>query len=120
MPLTEFNLRQFTGSMEKHAISFLCKPLKVFCSDGVAYLAKEGNAYWLIDAILSHYPNARRQFGEEMQVWKLDVKDDKALLYCVNSEGKKIITQKIEFTDFPLETITLRLVNNMLYLPSEE
>lgn len=121
--MTEHDLRQFTGSTEKHNLSLMCKRLKVFCSDGVKYLAEKGEAFWLVDAILSHFPRANKipQLKDDMQFWHLKVDEKKqAVLYCTDGRtDKHLIEQKIPFTDFPLAEVKLYLANGMLYLPSE-
>lgn len=123
MALTETDLRHFTGSEERHNLSLMCKPLKIYCSDGVKYMAEKGNAFWLVDAILSHFPKANKnpRLQNDMQFWTLKVNPDhSAVLFCTDGrDSKHLIEQKIPYTDFPLPEIKLYLANGLLYLPSE-
>lgn len=55
--LTQDYLNKFSGSDELHS-----HWLKQFVySDGVKFLADEGQAYWLLDAIALHQPNLLRK-----------------------------------------------------------
>ena|SRR3990167_8814911 len=109
-------LRQFSGTEGWHKLTFL----PVLCTDGVKYLADRAGAYWLVDAIASYLPNVRRT-GDRMAVCKLK-KIAKSWLLTLEA-GEKTIKQKIEYSDFPLEEITLYLCDNgfswCLLLPSE-
>jgi hypothetical protein len=97
-------------------------------TDGVKALAEGGSAYWLIDAIASHQPQARK-IGW-FQVWSLDKqKNGTWLLVCRPDSGQPAaITQKIEFSDFPMDSIQLWVEQSgdpegnllwVLLLPSE-
>ena len=104
------NLEQFTGSEHyyQHWTGF-----GVY-TDGVKYLADKCRAHWLIDAILSY----RRK--EPFQIWELKVNDKKAVLTMKEDIGQPIlVTQKIGFTDFPLESIKLYFIDSVLLLTSE-
>jgi hypothetical protein len=58
--------------------------------------------------------------SEEFQVWKLKVRSDHtATLSCEDGNGHAVFTKEIEYTDFPLDEITLWFVNNTILLPSE-
>ena len=88
-------------------------------------MAEVGGAYWLIDAIASYQPDKRIRNNPELkafQVWKLAVHEDKggATLTMRGDSGQPvIITQKIEYTDFPLPEIILWVCDDTLMLPSE-
>jgi hypothetical protein len=89
-------------------------------------LAEKAGAVWLIDAIASHQPKVlRNKMLQEFQLWTLKVKDKTAVLTCQEDTGtKNIVKQEIEYTDFPLEEITLYVepMGNgqfCLLLPSE-
>ncbi len=122
-------LQQFTGTTQwyRHQMT----PKAVY-TDGVQYLAAKGEAYWLIDAIVSHLftPQMKRAIAKDsrlgtLQFWKLKVADDRtAVLGCyADSNVKPAITQKIPFTDFPLSEIDIWVGFDgdrwTLYLPSE-
>jgi hypothetical protein len=57
---------------------------------------------------------------EEFQVWKLAVRPARtATLTCDDGKGHIVFTKEIEYTDFPLEEITLYFANRVIHLPSE-
>jgi hypothetical protein len=45
--------------------------------------------------------------------------DHTATLSCEDGNGKTVFTKEIEFTDFPLDEITLYFTNNTILLPGE-
>jgi hypothetical protein len=94
-------------------------------TDGVVFLAEAAHAHWLTDAIAS-YQHDRRVRTEEFQVWRLtvDVHTCRATLTMSDGNSRSpIITQSIEYTDFPLVMIDMWLVASgdhwVLMLPSE-
>jgi hypothetical protein len=91
-------------------------------TDGVKFLIDSADAHWLLDLIFSY---DRR---EEFQVWKMVVtrkivqgrNKTCAVVTMKTDSGKPIlIQQKIPFTDFPLDEITLWVEDGVLLLPSE-
>jgi hypothetical protein len=111
------DLNQFTGSenWHRHGIN-----RNVLFTDGAKYVADEGGAYWLLDAIAICQQHEKRVADEEFQVWTLKVREDRtASLICGDGNDNIVYTQHIEFTDFPLDEITLWFTNNTIYLPSE-
>jgi hypothetical protein len=105
-------------------------------TEGVAYLAKNAECYWLIDAIASHQFEAkvlRNLRLKEFQLWMLNVGDshefikpaagNAAVLTCWEDtpkpESKPAIIQQTPFTDFPLSEIKLYLQDKVLLFPSE-
>jgi len=115
--LKQSDLRHFTGSEQwyRHGIN-----RKVLFTDGAKHAADTGGAYWLLDeiALIQSYDKAIA--AEEFQVWKLKVRTDRtATLSCEDGNGNTVFTKEIEFTDFPLDEITLWFANNVIYLPSE-
>jgi hypothetical protein len=111
------DLAHFTGSetFYRHALSAGC-----VYTEGVQYLAEAGSAYWLLDAILCPQPHDAALRAADFQVWTLTVRDDRsATLSCTDGDDQLLYTQPIEWTDFPLNTVTLWFANRTLYLPSE-
>ena len=109
MILTKNDLTQFTGTENyyKHWLG-------IVYTDGVKYLAEKAQAYWLIDAIASY----RR--SEPFQIWSLDVKGRQAVLTMVEDTGRpELVRQEIGYTDFPIDSIKLYLIDKVLLLPSE-
>ena len=103
-----YALGQFTGTESYYrywgGISFL--------TDGVKYLADEAGCYWLLDAIGSYQAELAKHLDQrfrEMQFWTLKVNADKsAVLTCIADKGETpAVTQKIEWTDFPLPEIQI-------------
>jgi hypothetical protein len=79
-----------------------------------------GGAYWLLDEIAIIQPYDKRVAAEEFQVWKLVVRPDRtATLTCEDGNGNVVFTKELEYTDFPLDEVTLWFANNTIYLPSE-
>ena len=77
---------------------------------GVEELAETHGAYWLIDAIASHLMYSHVA-GESFQVWNLEVKGTAATLSMTDGNGDTaIVTQHIEYTDFPPPGCELWLV----------
>ena len=121
--ITEADLQQFCGSCTwyRHWTG------KLTYTEGVQYLAECAKAYWLIDAIASYQGQevlTRDHLLREFQVWTLTVHEDRtARLECVPDTGQPpVITQDIEWTDFPLSEIKLYVCLGeklCLMLPSE-
>lgn len=116
--LTQANLAQFSGTTRyyQHWLRRL-----VF-TDGVHYVAETGGAYWLIDAIASYQPKLLKDpILQQFQHWilKVDLDNQKAQLICEKDSDDVVLTQDIEFTDFPLDEIRFYLVTGVLMLPSE-
>lgn len=110
------NLGQFTGTERYHRHTLA----RLLYTDGVEFLAENADCYWLIDAIASYQPQLKSQRLREFQVWTLTVKDRSAILTCrEDSDCEPVVTQEIEFTDFPLPEIKLWVENGVLLLPSE-
>lgn len=102
-----------TEDLHKHWLGLLY-------TDGVQFLAEGAGAYWLIDAIASHQPKARKDpMLCEFQLWTLKVKKNKAVLTCERDTNDVAIRQRIPYTDFPLDDVKLYLENGVLMLPSE-
>lgn len=103
-------LSQFTGS------ETLAHYGKILVTEGVRFLAKNAQCYWLLDVIASYQPQLKE---EHYQFWKLHKNGNSAVVICERDTDEEILRQDIEFTDFPLDTITLYVVNQTVMLPSE-
>jgi hypothetical protein len=115
--LTERDLRQFTGSEHwyQHSLN-----RNVTYTDGAKHVADEGGAYWLLDTIAICQRHEKNVAAQGFQVWTLKVREDRsASLICDDGNDNIVYTQDIEFTDFPIEQITLWFSNGVIYLPSE-
>lgn len=116
----KWDLSMFHGTTQYHKHLFPGKsPLLI--TDGCKYIRDRLNAYWLFDALLSYQSNkALRDIN--FQVWELRrlKKDMSWVLICREDSGKKkIITQFIEFSDFPLDLIKIWVIDHVALLPSE-
>ncbi|WP_315729867.1 DUF6876 family protein [Bradyrhizobium sp. SZCCHNRI2010] len=117
--LKKEDLDHFTGS-ETWYRHPLCRD--VLYTDGVKHVAEKGGAYWLIDKIatLQALPLVRVQ---EFQTWKLFVNDSRAKLTCDDGNGNIVHSEKIDYTDFPLDEIAMWVQfdgeNRTILLPSE-
>lgn len=122
-------LNQFTGSTQFYRNAF---NRAVLYTEGVQYLAENGEAYWLIDAIAIHIGSREFQLAAAqderislIHFWKLAVSPDRSanLTALADSGETPFIVQKIPFTDFPLEQIDIWAGNNgegfTLMLPGE-
>ncbi len=112
--LTQRDLDQFTGT-ENHYRHYT----NYKYTDGVKYMAEKAGAYWLINEIFIitvYNKNLQRDFV----AWKLKkTKDTAAILSCEDGNYNKLFSKKIDFTDFPLDSIDLWFEDGVLILPSE-
>lgn len=118
------NLSNFTGTENYYSN----KRYPFVYTDGIKYLAENGEAYWLLDAIASWQGEPIIKDDQDLnriQFWKLKINPDQsAILICERDQDDIVITQKIPFTDFPITEITLYLCGmginrGVLILPSE-
>jgi len=116
--LTQSDLDQFIGSEE-----FFRHQLGMVYTQGVHFLAEQAGAFWLIDAIASHQPSLRRNSRlKDFQLWTLTVNaaENSAVLTCQeDSDLPAVVTQDIEFTDFPMPEIKLYVCGRTIMLRSE-
>jgi hypothetical protein len=109
-------LKQFHGSEVFY--NYQSNSIKLLLTEGVKYLVDNASAYWLIDLITSY--QCYKYFEQEpFQTWKL--KRDLESWSIIANDGNNIelAKQTIEFSDFPLDEITLWLVDGIIMLPSE-
>jgi len=118
MTLTTADLSHFTGTNQYYRHW----AMRLVYTDGVKYVADDGDAYWLLDAISSYQTRTflKDPMLQEFQVWKLTVTaDQKGILVCERDTNDVVVTQEIAYTDFPLSEIKLYLVESVLMLLSE-
>lgn len=110
----EQSLPQFIGTEQYHKLSIF----PVVATDGVAYLAKECEAYWFTDLLAAAWMRWNAK-GEEFLVVKM-VKNGREAVVTVDDGNENILeTQKIEYTDFPLDEIKVYVTDGVMLLPSE-
>ena len=116
--LSKSDLREFTGTDNwyRHPLN-----RAVLFTDGAKHVADAGGAYWLLDEIALAQRYQRKVAAEAFQSWTLtvDLTSQTATLICGDGNGNAVFTKPIEYTDFPLESVTLWFENNTIYLPSE-
>src|SRR5665648_620616 len=113
-------LDQFIGTSKYHKHLFPGKS-PIALTDGCKYVRDACKAYWLFDAILS-YQCDKVLKGINFQIWELKrlKKDLSWVLTCrEDSDKKAIISQAIEFSDFPMDDIKIWVIDRVALLPSE-
>ena len=118
--MLQCELNQFIGSENyyKHFLGY-------HYTDGVKYLAEKAGAYWLLDAIFSHiHTNQILREEEDFLSWKLKpTKNAGCILTGDDGNNNILVTQVIEYTDFPFDQIDkdfmLFFTNGILLLTSE-
>ena len=90
-------------------------------TDGIGHLADRAEAHWLlsdIGAVFGHHPKVKEM---PFQLWALVVDEDrKAILTCrEDCNTPAIYEQNYEYTDFPVGTWKMYLIDGVLMLPSE-
>jgi len=141
LPIEKLRTRldHFHGTHEYHRLNQM---FKLVATDGVAWLMKNAEAYWLFDAIGSYQPRlAKIEELREFQYWLLsvggrgEIGDDVrypmmvpkernvAVLTCWRDTPKvglkPVVRQVIEYSDFPLSETSFYLQEGVLMLPSE-
>ena len=127
--LNQSDLHQFQGDLERFRHSL--NPVVIY-TPSIQYLAEKGEAYWLIDAIVSwigsvefNEAKARDARINYMHFWTLEVGEGSTakLIAKADSPDEPFIVQEIPFTDFPLSRISIWAGFHgehwTLYLPSE-
>jgi len=119
--LTETDLNRFCGTMQYYRYLLGLK-----LTDGVKYLADEAGAYWLLDIIAS-YQTDQKICNLHFQVWELKLlpKDEATgrqpavVTMKTDTNHPLLVKQDITHTDFPLDSITLYLIDGVILLTSE-
>lgn len=112
------DLRNFTGTESYFRFSAIMRNFVL--TDGTKYLAEECGCYWLMDLVASH----RHNYKDEGFVVAKMKKDGKGCLVRLEDGNDNILAkQHVEYTDFPLEEITLYVCRQgdlfVILLPSE-
>ena len=110
------NLPQFIGSQT--LIPHFIGKNKIHLTEGADYIRNSCDSYWLFDIILS-YQNDKRLLNQHFQVWRLSKFNDSGVVVCEDGNDNLLLKQVIEFTDFPLNSITFWLVQDVCMLPTE-
>jgi hypothetical protein len=116
MKLTHDDLRQFTGTCHWYRHGLM---RNITFTDGVMYVAETAGAHWLIDKVATNQLEPRIR-AEDWQSWKLKVNEDQtATLTCDDGNGNVLHSERLDWTDFPLDQIELWVEGNVILLPSE-
>ena len=113
-------LQKFHGTSQYYKHLFPGKS-PIILTDGCKYVRDDFNAYWLFIAILS-YQDDKLLKKVNFQIWELQrlKKDLSWLLTCREDTNKKaLISQAIEFSDFPIDYIKIWVIGSVALLPSE-
>lgn len=126
-------LKQFIGTVGYTIYSPIFRYVAI--TDGVKYLAEKASCYWLLDeiAIAQKTPKFLNDPAlKEVLSWKLKKSEpeenySEAFLTCEKDKDIIVFLKKIEFTDFPLNEITIysqhTIIDDKVYivlmLPSE-
>jgi hypothetical protein len=114
------SLREFHGTEEYHKHLYPGRSA-LLITDGCKYVRDDLKANWLFDAILS-YQSYLFKLKVNFQIWELKQlkKDLSWLLTCKEDNGSTtVVTQSIEFSDFPIDYIKIWVIDNIALLPSE-
>lgn len=115
--LTQAVLRQFTGTENwyRHALN-----RAVLFTDGAKHVADAGGAYWLLDEIALAQRYEQAVAAQSFQCWKLTVNPDHTgNLVCEDGNGNAVYQKALDYTDFPVASVTLWVADNTILLPSE-
>jgi hypothetical protein len=114
-------LEQFNGTENYYRLP-ICGTLY---TDGVQFLATEGKAFWLVtDASIVAKSLQDKSRFIIVDFKKLTANEKEKLGYAAkvsysDGNGQVFTTQFYHLTDFPLETLRLYFIDNILLLPSE-
>ena len=111
-------LPNFYGTESYHRWSVLFP--RFVMTDGAKYIADSCDAYWLMDAIASHFKSYK---SNGFVVAKLKQHKKGFVLRIEDGNDNAFATQAIEYSDFPLDETMLYVVDNgdfwVILLPSE-
>ena len=94
------NLRHFTGTEQYHRFHS-----QTVLTDGALYLAEVARCFWLMDVFASHLREIVTDHG--LACLKLKLVGEGASVVIDDGDENILAQQLIEYTDFPLEEITL-------------
>lgn len=107
----------FTGSEHAYKYKF-----DYIFTDGIKFIAEETNSFWFLDVVISYkFDDYKRMKDVYYQHWTLQRIDDtdSFLIEGRNDDMETVITQKIEFSDFPFNKYEIMIINDTILLPSE-
>lgn len=120
--LNPADFSQFTGTTAYYQYSPLFA--NFLLTDGTKFLAEKAECYWLMDKIaalqihptIKNHPQLRT-----IQFWKLTVHDDRsATLLCEWDYNEMVYEERIDYTDFPLDSVKVWVQRTRLSEDSKE
>ena len=92
----------------------------LYFTEGIKTLRDLCSCQWLIDAILSYQPKCIKDpMLKECQFWDLKKEKNSWMLICRRDKEDVAFTQRIGSSDFPLDSITIWVMDGIILLPSE-
>lgn len=114
--LAEIEAR-FSGGSDTIYRHWLCRAHAY--TAGVQFLASIAGAYWLIDEIILAQMDGELR-KQPFQVWTLTVQENSTgLLLVDDGNGNELLVKSLSYTDFPMPSFVLWLVDQTLLLPCE-
>ncbi len=96
-----------------HRLAANLKTISFYYTDGIDYLTKSAECFWLLDLIASHQKSPYLKVNP-FQVWTLTKTDNTAVIKCTDGNSHELAYQFLEYTSFPLQEITLYLSEGSL------
>lgn len=92
------------GLAQFHGTEGYTRYMTLLLTDGMKYLAEQGECWWLMDVVASY----QHQLVKEkihFQLWQIKKNEDNSCkVTCREDTGEKpVVEQEIEYTDFPLD-----------------
>lgn len=86
-------------------------------TDGVAYLREKAQCRWLMDLILSVQ---HKLIDESFQEWNLCKSNTGTwVISCNDGNDNMLYSKDISYSDFPLDSVVLWVVDKVVMLPRE-
>lgn len=115
------NLKRFTGSPHIFKVSLL----NTGYTEGIQYLAQQANCYWLITDVSTIGKRLmKKSYFVGINYIYLSEEEQRQTGYTAkvtygHGNGKTFFTQGYEWTDFPLKSLKLFYIDDILLLPGE-
>ena len=111
-------LDQFHGT-EHYYEHRLTNRMRLLLTEGCYFLREYARAWWLFDIITS-YQGSGPLKDQEFQVCTLQKQlNGSWVITCMDGNDHALITQTVEYSDFPLENITVWVESGVALLPGE-
>jgi hypothetical protein len=117
MNIQEFEkeLKWFSGSEN---ITRYMGGLELFLTDGMLFVCREAQSFWLIDLIMGAQAKDHVR-SEPFQVWKFIRKDGGCQVTVDDGNGNILERYPLGFSDFPLDEFKVFFENRVVMLPDE-